>query len=85
MEKNVQKIRQLVNKSLPDRYSPEANKIAESLFQSIDTNNNGYASLAEIDNGLKNIANIPKIPGLHTILVKAYDKARIVKKSNNST
>jgi hypothetical protein len=53
------------------------------LFSSIDNNGNGYASLAEIDKGLRTIVRIPEVPGLHTMMLRAYDKARVVKKSNN--
>lgn len=80
---DLDELRKAVDKCLPDRATPETIKLAQSLFDSIDNNGNGYASLAEIDKGLKFIIKIPEIPGLHTMEVKAYDKARLVKKSSN--
>lgn len=74
-------IRRLVDKCLPDTLSANSEKMAFELFDKIDINHNGYASLAEVDKGLKEILQVPDLPGLHTMLLKSFDMARVVKQS----
>ena len=82
---NIEVLREAVERCLPDRFSEEGDKLARKLFDDVDNNGNGYASLAEIDKGLRLITRIPEVPGLHTMLLKAYNKAKVVKKSNSNT
>jgi hypothetical protein len=43
---DLQELRQAVEKSLPDKVTPAGEQLAFKLFDNIDNNGNGYASLA---------------------------------------
>ena len=78
---NLEDLRRDISKCLPDKPSKMTSQEADELFDKIDINKNGYASLAEIDKGLKEILHIPSIPGLHTMMLKAFELARVAKQS----
>lgn len=79
----IDDLRIRVDEILPKTYSNDTNEVAEALFALVDINNNGYASLAEIEKGINDTIKLPKIPGDSGILCKAYNKAKILKRSED--
>jgi len=42
----------------------------------VDVNNNGYASLAEIDKGLRDVIKLPALFNLKPVIIRAFTAAK---------
>jgi hypothetical protein len=49
----------------------------------MDVNGNGYLSLAEIDKGMRDVAQIPILFNLKPVMMRAYQSAKNKLKSKN--
>jgi Ca2+-binding EF-hand superfamily protein len=54
----------------------EGTKKRQELFNSMDTNKNGFLSFSEVDSGLKNVLNLPEIFVKKEVIRKAFDSAK---------
>ena len=48
------------------------------MFDLIDNNENGHASLAEIDKGMRFMVGVPEIPDLSAMQLRAFNRTRLM-------
>ena len=73
-----------ISKTLTFKTDPESKKRRDGLWSQIDVNRNGYASLAEIDKGLRDVLKIDHLFNCKRAILRAFQSAKNSVKSKNS-
>lgn len=78
------KIWEDLKRCLPYRNNPEQNARRKEIWNSIDVNNNGYLSLAEIDKGLRDIVCLPILFDTKPVIMRAFQASKNKVKATNT-
>lgn len=72
-----------LERCLPYRNTPEQLQARKNIWKTIDVNNNGYLSLAEIDKGLRDVIVIPRLFDTKPVILRAFQAAKNKVKATN--
>lgn len=61
---------------LPVKKTPEERQKRLQMWKAIDMNGNGYASLAELDRGIRDVMNLPDVFDAKRPIMRAFQAAR---------
>ena len=65
-----------LREKLPYQTTPAETEKRNKYWSSIDVNNNGYLSLAEVDKGMRDVVQIPILFNLKPVLMRAFQAAK---------
>ena len=61
-----------LREKLPWHRTPEQKERRIDMWNQIDVNGNGYLSLAEVDKGMRDVAELPEIFDLKPVMMRAF-------------
>ncbi len=82
--KQLESVWSELKQKLPWQKTPEEKAKRDIIWQSIDVNGNGILSLAELDKGLCDVLNIQFLFAVKSVLIRAFNAAKVVIKPRHS-
>lgn len=76
MKKTDPKIWQELATKLPWRKTEADKKLRDKQWRAIDINGNGLLSLAEVQKGVRDVMNIPKLYEQKAVILRAFEAAK---------
>lgn len=61
---------------LPVKRNSTDRALRRKMWRAIDMNDNGYASLAELDRGIQDVLNLPTIFNCKRVIMRAFQAAK---------
>ena len=74
----------VLRKQLPFKRTEEARIKRDQLWKQIDINGNGYASLAEVDKGLRDSLQCYQVFNCKPVIIRAFNAAKGAVKNNKA-